>query len=50
MTRAQVLTRMSSMRTVWIAAIVAMGALRIMWRALNPADSLAFKEERIADE
>jgi hypothetical protein len=40
---------MSSMKTVVIVATVAMGTLRIMWRALSPGSS-ASEEENTADE
>jgi hypothetical protein len=50
MTRPPVLRIMCVMRNLVIAATVAMGALRIMWRAINPADPLGSGEEWTADE
>jgi hypothetical protein len=41
---------MCRMQTVVILATVAMGALRIMWRTLSPADPLGSGEEWTADE
>jgi hypothetical protein len=41
---------MAVMRTVVIVATVAMGALRIMWRAFSPSDALGSGEEWTADE
>ena len=38
------------MRTVLIVATVAMGALRIVWRAFSPSDPLGSGEEWTADE
>jgi len=38
------------MRTVVIVATVAMGALRIIWRAISPNDPLGSGEEWTADE
>jgi hypothetical protein len=40
---------MSSMRTVLIVATVAIGAVRIMWRAFSPP-RIALPEEWAADE
>jgi hypothetical protein len=45
-----VLGTLSGMRTVVNVATVAMGALRIMWRALSPSDPLGSGEEWTADE
>lgn len=50
MTQPTVLGTLSGMRTVVIVATVAMGALRIMWRALSPSDPLGSGEEWTADE
>jgi len=38
------------MGTVVIVATVAIGALRIMWRAISPSDPLGSGEEWTADE
>jgi hypothetical protein len=38
------------MRTVVIVATVAIGAIRIMWRALTPAAPIEFATEWTADE
>ena len=38
------------MRKLVIVATVAMGALRIMWRALSPSDPLSSGEEWTDDE
>jgi hypothetical protein len=37
------------MRTIVMVATVAIGALRIMWRTLNP-ESLRSQDEQTADE
>ena len=50
MTHPALLRIMCVMRNLVIAATVAMGALRIMWRAINPADPLGYGEEWTADE
>jgi hypothetical protein len=50
MTRPALLRNMCVMRNLVIAATVAMGALRIMWRALSPSDPLGSGEEWTADE
>lgn len=50
MTRSASRWTMRVMRTVLIVAIVAMGALRIMWRAVSAADPLGSGEEWTADE
>jgi hypothetical protein len=50
MTQPVHLRSMRVMRNLVIAATVAMGALRIMWRALSPSDPLGSGEEWIADE
>ena len=50
MTRSAFLRTMCVMRTVVIVATVAMGALRIMWRAISAADPLGSGEEWTADE
>lgn len=38
------------MRNLVIVATVAMGALRIIWRVLSPADPLGSGEDWTADE
>ena len=50
MTQAALHETMCVMRTAVIVATVAIGALRIMWRALSPADPLGSGEEWTADE
>jgi len=50
MRKPELLRRMGAMRTVVIVATVAMAALRIVWRAFNPADPLGSGEEWTADE
>ena len=50
MTQPTVLGTMASIRTVLIVATLSIGALRIMWRALSPADPLGSGEEWTADE
>jgi hypothetical protein len=42
--------KMMSMRNVVIMAMVAFGAVRIMWRVLSPAQPPAFATEWAADE
>jgi hypothetical protein len=41
---------MAGMRAVVILATISFGALRVMWRALNPADPLGSGPEWTADE
>ena len=43
-------TKMMGMRNVVIMAMVAFGAVRIMWRVLSPAQPPAFATEWAADE
>ena len=50
MTQPAPLETMCVMRVVLIVATVAMGALRIMWRAMSPSDPLRSGEEWFADE
>jgi hypothetical protein len=50
MTPPALLRNMYVMRNLVIVATVAMGALRIMWRALSPSDPLGSEEEWTADE
>jgi hypothetical protein len=50
MTRRRRLRRMAGMRAVVILATISFGALRVMWRALNPADPLGSGPEWTADE
>ena len=50
MTRARGFGTMSSMRNMVLLAMVAIGAVRIMWRVLSPADQRAFAMEWAADE
>jgi hypothetical protein len=50
MTGRAFLRTMCVVRNLVIAATVAIGALRIMWRALNSADRLGSVEEWTADE
>ncbi len=50
MTQARGFGRMTSMRNVVILAMVAIGAVRIMWRVLSPAEQSAFAMEWAADE
>jgi hypothetical protein len=50
MTQSTVHGTMAGMRTVVIVATLSIGALRIMWRALSPADVLGSGEEWTADE
>jgi hypothetical protein len=38
------------MRTVVILATLSFGALRVMWRAINPFDRLGSRQEWTADE
>jgi hypothetical protein len=44
------LRRMARMRTVVILATLSFGALRVMWRAINPSDRLGSRQEWTADE
>jgi hypothetical protein len=41
---------MEVMRTVVIFATLSFGALRVMWRAISPADPLGYAMEWTADE
>ena len=43
-------TKMTSMRNMVVIAMVAFGAIRIMWRVLSPAQPPAFATEWAADE
>jgi Tfp pilus assembly protein PilX len=42
--------KMTSMRKMVIMAMVALGAVRIMWRVLRPGQAPAFATEWAADE
>jgi hypothetical protein len=50
MTHRATVRRMAGMRTVVILATISFGALRVMWRALSPADPLGSGAEWTADE
>jgi hypothetical protein len=44
------LAKMTGMRNIVVMAMVALGAVRIIWRVLNPAQPPPFATEWAADE
>lgn len=50
MTRDCMPGRMSSMRTMVILAMVAIGTVRVMWRVLSPAEQRSYSMEWTAGE
>jgi hypothetical protein len=44
------LAKMTGMRNMVVMAMVALGAVRIIWRVLKPAQPQAFATEWAADE